>query len=585
VKRDVLLRSSGATAAELKRLCEKGLFAVYERPQGAPPPLEGKPRPAPALSPAQQAALDALRSGFTERSTMLLQGVTASGKTEIYFELIAEAMAKGEQTLYLLPEIALTTQIITRLRTRFGERVAVFHSRLSQRDRADLWLRMLREPEAHPVIVGARSALFLPFHRPGLIIVDEEHDPSYKQHEPTPRYHARDMAIVLAGLHGAHVLLGSATPSMESLFNAHSGKYGLARLGERFGDAVLPTIRRVDLADAQRRKQMNGHFSQALIEGITTALGRGEQAIIFQNRRGYAPVWQCETCGWIPECTHCDVSLTYHKQDHGLRCHYCGREYPPPVSCAACGSNRLKMLGFGTEKIEEDLKLILPEASVVRMDQDTTRGKHAFARILARFGDGEVDILVGTQMVTKGLDFDQVTVIGILNADHLLRIPDLRAHERAFQLMEQVAGRSGRKKEPGQVFIQARDIAHPVIGLVVAHDVDGMYERELAMRQAHGYPPFTRLVRLTLKHRDELRVADTALALAQALRTGLGDRVLGPEPPPVARVRDRHLRDILLKLDRNGYRSEKSFVADTIDRVFAAPEHRAIRLVVDVDPM
>jgi primosomal protein N' (replication factor Y) len=415
--------------------------------------------------------------------------------------------------------------------------------------------------------------------------VDEEHDPSYKQHDPAPRYNARDMAVVLAGLHGAKVLLGSATPSLESLYNARTGKFGLAKLTVRFGDAALPTIVKVDLAEAQRRKQMRGSFSQTLIAGIERALARKEQVIIFQNRRGYVPAWQCETCGWVPECEHCDVSLTYHKHDHGLRCHYCGRRYTPPTRCAACGSNRLKMVGLGTEKVEEELALLMPEARVARMDQDSTRGKHGFERLLARFGDGAIDILVGTQMVTKGLDFDQVTVVGILNADNLMRFPDLRAHERAFQLMAQVAGRSGRKRDPGTVFIQGRDIHHPLIDLVAAHDVDGMYARELPLRQAHGYPPFSRMVRIVLKHRDKARVQATAQVFADALRERLGDRVLGPEPPTVARVRDKHLLVILLKLERRNYRAEKSFLSDVIDRTFAAPQHRTIQIHVDVDPL
>ncbi|MGB3870669.1 MAG: primosomal protein N' [Flavobacteriales bacterium] len=584
VKRDELLKRSDSTAAELKRLCEKGVFLIEERPAGVPS-AAAVSKPASVLSDAQSKALEEVRSAFAERSTVLLHGVTASGKTELYMELIEEVLRRGDHVLYLLPEIALTTQIIARLRARFGERVGVFHSRLSQRERTELWMRMLREPETQPVVVGARSALFLPFSRLGLVIVDEEHDPSFKQHDPAPRYNARDMAIVLAGSHGAKVLLGSATPSMESLFNARTGKYGFAALRVRFGDAALPGIVKIDLADMQRRKRMRGNFSQTLITGIEQALARKEQVIIFQNRRGYVPAWQCETCGWVPECDHCDVSLTYHKRDHGLRCHYCGRRYSPPTSCAACGSNRLRMVGLGTEKVEEELALLLPDARVARMDQDTTRGKHGFERLLARFGEGAIDILVGTQMVTKGLDFDQVTVVGILNADNLMRFPDLRAHERAFQMMAQVAGRSGRKRDPGTVYIQGRDIHHPVIQLVANHDVDGMYDRELPLRQAHGYPPFSRMVRLVLKHRDEGRVQATGQVLADALSNVLGERVLGPEPPTVARVRDKHLRVLLLKLDRRNYKAEKEFLRDAIDRVFAEATHRSVQLQVDVDPL
>jgi primosomal protein N' (replication factor Y) len=584
VRQDKLLKSADAGPADLKRLVEKGVLEVEERPAGDPP-MEGKGNSSNPLTPAQEKALAELRRAFTEKHTVLFQGVTASGKTELYMALIQEALARGEQVLYLLPEIALTTQVIGRLRARFGEAVAVFHSRLSQRERADLWLRMQRGPAAVPLVVGARSALFLPYQRLGFVVVDEEHDPSYKQHDPAPRYQARDMVQVLAGLHGAQVLLGSATPSMESLWNARTGKYGFARLDVRYADAPLPTVIPVDLAEAHKRKRMRGHFSQDLVEGMVQALGRKEQVILFQNRRGYVPAWQCESCGWVPQCEHCDVSLTYHKKDHDLRCHWCGKHYPPPVQCPACASNRLRMVGLGTEKVEEELALLLPEARVARMDQDSTRGNHAFERLLQRLGHGDIDILVGTQMVTKGLDFEGVTVIGIVNADQLMRWPDFRAHERAFQLMAQVAGRSGRKGDAGQVYIQAREVHHPLIGLVAAHDVDGMYARELPLRAAHGWPPYSRLVRLLLKHRDEACVADTAAALAHALRSGLGERVLGPEPPPVARVRDKHLRTVLLKLDRKRYQGEKVFLRECIDRTFAQVEHRRVQLVVDVDPM
>ncbi|MBP8824089.1 MAG: primosomal protein N' [Flavobacteriales bacterium] len=584
VRREELLKRSDATAAELKRLCEKGVFAMEERLVGAVAG-EAAAKPAPALSSAQRQALTDVRAAFTTKPIVLLHGVTSSGKTELYMELVQEVWAGGQQALYLLPEIALTTQIIGRLRARFGEHVAIFHSRLSPRERTDLWMQMLRDPGAHPIVVGARSALFLPFKDLGLVIVDEEHDPSYKQHDPAPRYNARDMAMVLAGLHGARTLLGSATPCMESLFNARNGKFGHASLRVRYGDAALPAIVKVDLAEMQKKRKMRGSFSEPLVAALQQTLARKEQAIIFRNRRGYAPAWQCDTCGWIPECAHCDVSLTYHKREHGLRCHYCGRGYTPPVCCSSCGSNRLRMVGLGTEKVEEELALLLPEARVARMDQDTTRGKHGLQGLLDRFGQGDIDILVGTQMVTKGLDFHQVTLVGILNADSLLRFPDLRAHERAFQLMAQVAGRSGRRRDPGTVYIQARDIHHPIIDLVARHDVDGMYARELPLRQAHHYPPFSRMVRIVLKHRDQDRVHESALVLADALRSALGDRVLGPEPPTVARVRDKYLRVLLLKLARNNYRVEKQFLRETIDRVFAAPPHRSVQLHVDVDPL
>ncbi|WKZ66405.1 MAG: primosomal protein N' [Flavobacteriales bacterium] len=584
VEKNKLLHLSGATPATLKPLIDKGLFETYEREAGMPA-LEALQAKAPQLSPAQDEALRAVRDGFAHKDVALLRGVTSSGKTELYTTLIDEAVRDGGQVLYLLPEIALTAQIIERLRARFGERIAVYHSRMAPHERAQLWMRMVQGSEPPPIIVGARSALFLPFRDLRLVVVDEEHDPSYKQHEPAPRYHARDMAIVLAGLHGAKTLLGSATPSIESRYNTQSGKYAYAELLARFGDVAMPAITVVDLRDAARRKQMRGHFSQPLIDAIDAALKRREQAILFQNRRGYVPVWQCESCAWVPGCDHCDVSLTYHKKLHQLRCHYCGRNYPPPVQCGQCGSNRLRMIGFGTEKIEEELAEIFPEARIARMDQDTVRGRQALDRILTGFAQGAIDILVGTQMVTKGLDFDHVSTVGILNADALMRFPDFRAHERAFQLMAQVAGRAGRRDKPGNVIIQAYDAHSPVLELVTRHDVEGFYHRELDHRRAHGYPPFTRVLSLNLRHRDEERVAAAAGALALALRERLGERVLGPDIPAVAWVRDRHIRNLLVKLRRSAHHEEKLFVRDTIDRIFAEPAHRAVQLVADVDPV
>lgn len=583
VERAKLVHASDSTTTLVNQLVEKGLFERYEREVGRPDP--GKPLLAmPVLSAAQDIALEEIQTSFATHDVVLLRGVTSSGKTEIYTTLIAAALERNEQVLYLLPEIALTTQVIARLRQRFADRIAVFHSRMAQHERTALWMRCIGD-DPPPILVGARSALFLPYKHLGLIVVDEEHDPSYKQHDPAPRYNARDMAVVLGGLHNAKILLGSATPSMESQHNARTGKYGHVELLVRFGDVQLPVISRVDLRDSAKRKLMRGHFSSTLVNGIQHALDRREQVIVFQNRRGYVPVWQCETCGWVPECDQCDVSLTYHKQKHQLRCHYCGRHYQPPTHCGSCGSPRLRMLGFGTEKIEEELNELFPNAKVARMDQDTTQGKHALERILTAFGQGAVDILVGTQMVTKGLDFDHVSTVGILNADNLMRFPDLRAHERAFQLMAQVAGRSGRRKNVGTVFIQAQEVKHPVLELVVRHDVDGMYERELEHRRAHGYPPFTRLVQLTLKHRNEERVSTTASVLALELQAQLGERVLGPEIPIVSRIRDKHLRRLLIKLGRSHHQTEKDFVRDTIDRVFGDPQHSPVQLVTDVDPM
>ncbi len=567
-----LLKAAGAERRHVEELVRKGLFQVTERPADRPPERPGQGTP--VLSPAQQASLQEVREAFRDHPCCLLQGVTGSGKTEVYAHLIQEAVEAGGQVLYLLPEIALTTQLIGRLRTRFGDRVGVFHSRLTARQRTDLWSAMNRDPGAHPIIVGARSALFLPFHRLRLIIVDEEHDPSYKQQDPAPRYNARDMALVLGGLLGAPVLLGSATPSMESLHNAHQGKYGHARLLERYGD----------MREAHKRRRMQGHFTPELLQAVQQAVERRDQVILFQNRRGYAPVWQCEQCAHVPNCDHCDVSLTYHKRDHQLRCHYCGRSKPPPSACTSCGSQRLRMIGLGTERIEEELSAALPDVRVARLDQDTARGRHALERLLHDFAEGRIDVLVGTQMVTKGLDMERVNTVGILNADRLLRFPDMRAHERAFQLMAQVAGRSGRRGVQGRVLIQAFDVGHPVLGHVLRHDVDGFHARELEHRRAHGYPPFSRLVRFTLKHRSEERVHRAAHTLVELLRPDLGDRVLGPETPGVAWVRDQHIRNVLVKLARGAHAREKELLRAAIDRLQGATPDGRVRLIVDVDP-
>lgn len=583
VARNGLLAGSGATAQVLRELCTKGVLEEYERPAGAPDPERSGSGP-PSLSAAQEVTMEKLQKGLQEHAVALLRGVTSSGKTEIYMKAIEEQLAQGRQVLYLLPEIALTTQVIGRLEARFGDRIHVHHSRLGQRSRTALWERMLREPASVPIIIGARSALFLPFSDLGLVIVDEEHDPSYKQQDPAPRYHGRDMAIVLASIHGARTILGSATPSVESRFNAAQGRYAHAELLVRHADAPMPEVVLVDMREARKRRTVQGHFSQQLLDAMQRAMARREQVIIFQNRRGYVPVWQCETCGWVPECDDCDVSLTYHKHEHALRCHYCGKRYTPPTSCGQCAGSRLRMIGLGTERIEEELALHFPEARIARMDQDTTRSRQAFSTILERFAEGDLDILVGTQMVTKGLDFARVSVVGIPDADALLRHPDLRAHERAFQLMAQVAGRSGRGNTGGTVYIQARDVGHPVFRFVLAHDAEGMYERELLMRRDHGYPPYTRLVRFTLKHRVEERVAATAQALTAALHPHLRERVLGPETPAVGRVRDLHIRNVMVKLLRNNYRNEKAWLAEVVDRLFSMDDHARVRLIVDVDP-
>ncbi|QQR86841.1 MAG: primosomal protein N' [Flavobacteriales bacterium] len=584
VRRGELQRSSGTDATIVKQLVGKGVLRLVEKePEET---VKGQAlEPRLAFSGTQQKALNDLRAALREHPVSLLHGVTASGKTELYVELMAEAIAKGGQVLYLLPEIALTTQIIGRLKKHFGERVAVYHSRLSMTERAAIWRRMVDSPDQVPIVLGARSAVFLPFHNLQLVVVDEEHEPSYKQQDPAPRYHARETAIMLAHNSGGRVVLGSATPSMESLFNAKNGKYGFAALLERFGDAPLPTIKVVDLAEARRKHQLRGSFSVDLCEAIEASTKAREQTILFQNRRGYVPLWQCETCDWTPQCERCDVSLTYHKRRHRLSCHYCGREYEPPTACAKCGSRRLRMLGLGTEKVEEELALLFPEARIARMDQDTTRGKHTYHKLLRDLEEGAVDVLVGTQMVTKGLDFDHVNLVAVVSADALLKFPDLRAHERAFQLMAQVAGRAGRRNRSGLVMLQTFDPGHPVLGFVKNHDVLGFYERELEQRRKHHYPPFSRLVRMTLKHAKEDRVASTAAALMEALRPVFGEMVIGPEVPAVAWVRNLHLRNIMVKLGRGSHKTGKDALRDAIDRVFADRKHSPVRITIDVDPM
>lgn len=584
VRRAELQRSSGTDATVVKQLVNKGVLrSVDKDPHKSE---EGEPvNPRLSFSPAQRKALNDLRSAMQEHPVSLLHGVTASGKTELYVELMSEAVAKGGQVLYLLPEIALTTQLIGRLKKHFGDRVAVYHSRLSMTERAAIWRRMIDAPDQVPIVLGARSAVFLPFQDLQMVVVDEEHEPSYKQQDPAPRYHARETAIMLAHNSGGRVVLGSATPSMESLFNAKNGKYGFASLMERFGDAPLPTINVVDLAEARRKHQLRGSFSVELCDAIEASNRAREQAILFQNRRGYVPLWQCETCDWTPQCERCDVSLTYHKRRHRLSCHYCGREYEPPTACAKCGSRRLRMLGLGTEKVEEELALLFPEARIARMDQDTTRGKHTYDKLLRDLEEGAVDVLVGTQMVTKGLDFDHVNLVAVVSADALLKFPDLRAHERAFQLMAQVAGRAGRRNRSGLVMLQTFDPGHPILGFVKNHDVLGFYERELDQRRKHHYPPFSRLVRMTLKHAKEDRVASTAAALMGSLRPAFGEMVIGPEVPAVAWVRNLHLRNIMVKLGRGSHKTGKDALRDAIDRVFADRQHSPVRLSIDVDPM
>ena len=538
------------------------------------------------LSDSQLNGLNEIRSTFETKQVTLLHGVTGSGKTEVYVELIQEQIEKGKQVLFLLPEIALTTQLIARLSSYFGDLIGVYHSKFNQNERVEIWNHVLNNnPNQFRIILGARSSIFLPFADLGLIIVDEEHESSFKQYDPSPRYNARDCAIVLGHMHKAKVLLGSATPAMETYYNAKNGKYGLVELSDRFGGIQMPEIFCADLKKERKNKSMQSHFSAFLVDHIRLALNNKEQIILFQNRRGYTPLWMCEICNWTPKCKNCDVSLTYHKQTNTLKCHYCGYLTPPVGTCSCCGSNRLKMLGFGTEKIEDDLSILFPNIRIQRMDLDTTRSKNAYENIISEFENRNVDVLIGTQMVTKGLDFDNVSLVGILDADMLLNRNDFRAFERSYQLMSQVAGRSGRKNKRGSVIIQTGDVDNWVIQKVIAHDYKGFYESEIVERKNYFYPPFYKIIEFTLKHKDENLVNQASNEFAKSLREIFKERVLGPEFPVVARVNNQFIKVIKLKIERDAPEKKiKERINELIDSFFSAPVNKSIRLLIDVDP-
>lgn len=538
------------------------------------------------LSDSQQVALEEIHQGFEEDKVVLLHGVTGSGKTEVYVQLIQEQLDLGKQILFLLPEIALTTQLIQRLSAYFGEQVGVYHSKFNQNERVEIWNHVLNnDPNRFRIVLGARSSIFLPFQDLGLIVVDEEHESSFKQYDPSPRYNARDCSIVLGSLHKANVLLGSATPAIESYYNAKTGKYKLVELMDRFGAVQLPEIQCADLRKERKQKSMQSDFSSFLIEHIREALALGEQVILFQNRRGYTPLWMCEICNWTPCCKNCDVSLTYHKLSNQLKCHYCGYSTPPAGSCTACGSNRLKMLGFGTEKIEDELGIFFPDKIIKRLDLDTTRSKNAYATILNDFGGGGIDILIGTQMVSKGLDFENVNLVGILDADMLLNRSDFRAFERSFQLMTQVAGRAGRRKKRGKVVVQTGDPDHWVIQKVIGHDFIGFYESEIMERKNYFYPPYFKIIEITLKHKDENKLNLSAIELANSMKSLFKERVLGPEYPVVRRVKNMYLKRITLKIERAANdKKVKVRLQEMIDQFYASPSNKPVRIVVDVDP-
>lgn len=584
VTKKELLEKSGASTAVFNGLVDKGVFEVYYQEIGRLNKSEVATFELNALSPSQQEAFSAILDNFLRKNVCLLHGVTSSGKTEIYIHLIEEALKQGKQVLYLLPEIALTTQITERLKRVFGKRLGVYHSKFPDAERVEIWQKQLGEEE-YDVILGVRSSVFLPFKRLGLVIVDEEHENTYKQQDPAPRYHARSSVIMLASMYGAKVLLGTATPSVETYFNATNGKYGLVELKERYKDIRLPHIERVDIKELAHQKRMQGPFSPLLVREIHDALERKEQVILFQNRRGFAPMIECRTCGWVPKCKNCDVSLTYHKGLNQLTCHYCGCAYQVPRSCPACEGVELQHRGFGTERIEDDIQLIFPEARVARMDLDTTRTRSAYERIIADFEEGKTDILIGTQMVSKGLDFQHVSVVGILNADTMLNYPDFRSYERAFQLMAQVAGRAGRKNRQGLVILQTKSPDLPVIHQVIGNDYGQLYYDQLAERQMFRYPPYYRLIYVYLKHRkpDVLDLASDTMA--QYLRTGLGDRVLGPDKPPVARIQTLYIKKMMVKVEQKASMAKVRDYLLGVRRAIVEDERfRSLTVYYDVDP-
>ena len=536
------------------------------------------------LSEPQQIAFDEIEHHFASKDVCLLHGITASGKTEIYIKQIEKILLKGKQVLYLLPEIALTTQLVSRLTKYFGNKVAVFHSKYSNNERVEVWQNVLNNSETAQIVIGARSALFLPFSNLGLVIIDEEHEQTFKQQDPAPRYHARDSAIVLANIFKAKVLLGSATPSIESYFNATTDKYGLVTLLQRFGNFQLPEIELVDLKDSYFRKKMKGHFSLTLIEAISEALSNGEQIILFQNRRGFSPVLECLTCGHVPQCPQCDVSLTYHKLKNQLRCHYCGYSMAKPTNCHVCSSIDLETKGFGTEQIELELAELFPQKSVKRMDQDTTRGKYSFEKIIDGFKNREIDILVGTQMLAKGLDFNNVSLVGIMNADNMLYHPDFRAFERSFQMLTQVSGRSGRAEKKGKVIIQTYNPLHNIIQQVSHTDYISMYKEQLYERQIYKYPPFFRLIKVTLKHREFEKVKEGSMWLYQVLHQNMKIPVLGPEEPAISRIRNEYIRTIMIKIPSEAsLQSTKKTIQKILNSFDMVSQYRAIKVTLNVD--
>lgn len=585
VKVSELEKASNSSSSIIKTLIDKGILeeqfvqtdrVVYEG--------DDENEALKSLNDYQKVALKDIKNSFQDNKVVLLHGVTSSGKTEVYVKLIEEFLSQGKQALYLLPEIALTTQLISRLQAYFGEKVAVYHSKYNVQERVEVWNNVLENKPVAQIVIGARSALFLPFKDLGLVIVDEEHESSFKQYDPAPRYHARDAAIVLGNLHGSDILLGSATPSVESFYNVKVGKYGYAHIERRYGNVLMPDMELVDIKEQSRKKRMKGHFSERLLEEIAETLDNGEQVILFQNRRGFAPIMECTTCGHAPQCPNCDVSLTYHQHRKQLRCHYCSYHIALQETCQACGNATLDTKGFGTEQVEQELNTLFPKTNVGRMDLDTTRGKHGYEKIINSFEQQEIDILVGTQMLTKGLDFRNVNLVGIMNADSLLNFPDFRAHERSFQLLTQVAGRAGRTKKRGKVIIQSYNPNHRILQQVTTNDYLGMFQEQIYEREQYKYPPINRIIKITFKHKDYNKLNDASEWFAKSLRNSFGGNVLGPEYPPVARIRNQYIKNVIIKIGENYSLVKTKNSIKRIEKSFnAISYYRGVRVIYNVD--
>lgn len=581
--RKKLLKAAGANTQSLEALAEKGFFVLEDEEVDR---IEDKAGNGYTyeLNDEQQSALKEIKAYYEDKDVVLLHGITGSGKTHLFMELIEETIQQGKQALYLVPEIALTAQLVQKLRNKFGQQIGIYHSKFNSNERVEIWNKVLNNE--YKVVLGVRSALFLPFKEIGLLVIDEEHENTYKQFEGSPRYHARDAGIYLMSLHKGKTILGTATPSFETYFNALRGKYGMVKLLKRYGNIQLPELILADLRDETRKKKMKSHFSSLLYNEMQETLKTDGQVILFQNRRGYAPILECQNCGWVPTCQNCDISLTYHQSYKQVICHYCGYKEDTPRKCKACGNFSLKMLGFGTEKIEDELQIFFPEYKSLRMDQDTTKKKHAYSRIINALEEGEAQILVGTQMVTKGLDFEKVRLVGILSADQMLRYPDFRAVERSYQLMSQVAGRAGRRDIKGKVIIQTYTSQHPVFLFLLAHDYEGFYQAEIQERLYYRYPPFYKLIKILLKDPEEKKVHEAAEWMAGKLKDELGPRVLGPEAPSVARVRNQYLMQIMIKLERQNLNIDnvKKHIMMEVENFKSQKEFRKVRVNIDVDP-